>query len=132
VSDREKIIAACVEARFFAEGWGVPAVIEIDGVQPFEMFGYDRPLLWETPDYKGNLPRMYNTGVNTIGFHAAGESLTEDIRGKDWLTITGDGKHATTVIRRYSGGLNGDGIEATLVKIGDDWFVTDMEQRYVS
>jgi hypothetical protein len=39
---------------------------------------------------------------------------------------------ARTVISRYSGGLNGDGIEVTLTKVGDEWFATDLQMRYVS
>jgi hypothetical protein len=31
-------------------------------------------------------------------------------------------KTARTVISRYSGGLNGDGMEVTLKKVGDEWF----------
>ena len=38
-------------------------------------------------------------------------------------TVSADGRTATTLITRYSGGLNGDGTQATLRKIGDDWLV---------
>ena len=55
----------------FAQDWGSPAVIEIEGVEPFELYGYGRRLVWETPSYKGSLPSMYGTGINTLGFHAA-------------------------------------------------------------
>jgi outer membrane protein assembly factor BamB len=131
LGDREKIIATCLEARFFAQDWGTPGVLQIDGVEPFELYGYGRRLLWETPAYKGSLGAMYGTGMNSLGFHAAVE-FTESREGKDWVEISADGRKATTTIRRYSGGLNGDGIIATLIKVGDDWFVTDMRMAYVS
>jgi hypothetical protein len=118
LGDKEKIISACVEARFFAADWGVPTMIAVDGVAPFEMYGYPRVMFWRTADYKGELPQMYNTGVNTLGFEA--------------IKLSADGKSASTLISRYSGGLNGDGIEVSLVKVGDEWLVTSMRMRYVS
>lgn len=125
MGDKEKIVAACVEARFYLEDWGVPAVLEVEGVEPFEMYGYRRPLLWVTPAYDGVLPKMYGTGMNTLGFHSERE-------GDPPIQIDPDGKTARTLISRYSGGLNGDGIAVTLIKVGQEWFVTDMQMMYVS
>lgn len=133
LGDREKIIAACIEARFFARPYDVPTTLEVKGVKPFEFYGYGDTVLWTGDGYKGTLPKMYNTGVNTIGFSppyerdAAGRS-----RDEDWLKIEPDGKHATTSIARYSGGLNGDGSNVKLVKVGDDWFVTEIQLMIVS
>ncbi len=36
------------------------------------------------------------------------------------------------MISRYSGGLNGEGVEVVLRRVGDEWFVTDLITRYVS
>jgi hypothetical protein len=132
LGDREKIIAACVEAHFFANDWGAPAMISVDGVKPFEFYGYPHTVFWRTADYTGTLPECYGNGVNSLSFHAVSDDREEDVRGKDWLTLGADGKTARTMFSRYSGGLNGEGIEVRLVKVGDDWFVTDMVTRYVS
>ena len=118
LGDKEKIIAACVEARFFAADWGVPTMISVDGTEPFEMYGYPRALFWETDSYNGELPKMYNTGVNMLNLRP--------------IRIAPDGRSATTLISRYSGGLNGDGIGVSLIKIGDEWVVTKMQMEYVS
>jgi outer membrane protein assembly factor BamB len=132
LGDREKIIAACLEARFFAQGWGVPAVIEVEGVAPFEMYGYDRPLLWTTADYKGTLPKMYNTGVNTLSMEPAVFDPEAKERPKDWLKMGADGKTAIAGFRRYSGGLNGEGYAVALKKVGDEWLVVNMRMMYIS
>ncbi len=126
MGDREKVVAACVEARFYGGNWGTPAVIEVKQLKPFEMYGYHGPLLWGTDAFKGTLPKMYGTGMNSLTFHSAAE------RGTDWVEFGADGRSAITLISRYSGGLNGDGIRATLIKVGDDWFVTGLEMMYVS
>ena len=43
-----------------------------------------------------------------------------------------DGLTARTVITRLSGGLNGDGFEVRLRKVGDEWFVVDLELVFLS
>jgi hypothetical protein len=40
MNDREKIIAAFVDAKFFEDVWNTPALIEVEGIQAFEMYGY--------------------------------------------------------------------------------------------
>jgi hypothetical protein len=47
-----------------------------------------------------------------------------------WTAAVGDNVVVTAV--RGSGQLNGDGIEVTPRKIGDDWFVIDLTMQYVS
>ncbi len=126
LGDKEKIIAACVEARFFCQDWETPAVIDVEGLAPFEMYGYQQPLLWSVKGYSGELPRMYNTGMNSIGFSSAAREEGPPI------AIGADGTSATTLISRYSGGLNGDGIVAKLIKVGDEWFVVSLKMAYVS
>lgn len=132
IGDVEKIIAACVEARFFDMGWGVPAMISVEGVKPFELYGYQHPILWQTPDYKGDLPTMYNTGVNMLSFLPYRSSFEENAQGKTPVQISADGKSATTLISRYSGGLNGDGTAVRLIKVGEDWLVVSLVTVYVS
>ena len=120
-------------ARFFAADWGTPAVIEVEGVEPFEMYGYPEPLLWANKGYAGDLPRMYGTGMNTLNFQHAGEKFDfEHEEEGPLITISKDGKTATTLISRYSGGRNGDGNAVKLVKIGDEWFVVSIGIVYVS
>jgi hypothetical protein len=129
LGDTEKIIAACVEARFFLEDWGVPAILEVEGVQPFELYGYAPPVLWHVGPGTSPMGELYGGGVNMIGFH-----LPEGVapKGSDLIAYGPGRKTARTTLRRYSGGLNGDGCEFTLKKIGDDWFVAEMELRYQS
>lgn len=133
LGDREKIVAAAVAAHFFGNDWGVPAVISVKNVTPFEMAGYPEPLIWTSEGTEGPLSSMYGTGVNRIDFQPVlrgdDAKITEET---DWLEISPDGKTARTIISRYSGGLNGEGMEVTLRKVGDDWFVVDMKMAYVS
>lgn len=133
VDDREKIVAACVEARFFAEDWRIPAVIRAKDIKPFELYGYGGTLVWEGDGYRGWLPDMFGTGVNAITFSPAVFNPEElGRRNGDWLKIEPDGKHALTLISCYSGGLSGDGWNVWLVKVGQDWFVTKIERAYIS
>jgi hypothetical protein len=127
--DREKIVEASVAARFFMQDWGTPAVIDVDKVGPFELYGYAAPLVWATSRKESPLGSVYAGGVNVIGFHNVDR---ESGANSDWVTFSDNGTTARTTISRYSGGLNGDGIEVVLKKIGDEWFVVDLLQRYVS
>lgn len=129
LDDNEKIVAACVEARFFLEDWGVPAVISVENTKPFELYGYKPLLIWQGAKEKSVLDSLYGGGVNFVSFHAADR---ESQQPKPFIEYSPDRLAARTVIRRYSGGLNGDGYEATLKKIDGEWFVTGLVMRYVS
>jgi len=133
MGDREKIIAAAVAAHFFEIDWRVPAVISVAKVLPFEMTGYPQPLIWTVGGREGNLGSMYGAGVNVISFEPVRRDFSQRIpKGTDWLKISADGKTANTMISRYSGGLNGEGVDVVLRKVGDEWFVTDLITVYVS
>ncbi len=129
--DGEKIIAACIEARFFEEAWDAPAILTVEGIAPFELYGYAGMVLWQKPGKEIPLSKLYGGGVNTISFYTPDR---EDKKGKKQPIIVYSPNHLTahTLISRYSGGLNGDGTEITLKKIGEEWFVVDMEVRYRS
>lgn len=130
---REKIVAAAVAAQFFENDWGVPAVISVSKIEPFEMAGYPRPLLWSIGRRESSLGSMYGGGVNSISFGPVIRDFDKEIpEDADWLEISADGKTAHTMISRYSGGLNGEGVEVVLRKVGDEWFVTDLITRIVS
>ena len=133
MGDREKIVAAAVAAQFFENDWGVPAVISVEKLAPFEMAGYPEPLMWTVGRREGTLGSMYGGGVNNIAFGPVVRDFDQKIADDaDWLEISADGKTAHTMISRYSGGLNGEGVEVVLRKVGDEWFVTDLITRYVS
>lgn len=126
LGDTEKIIAACIEAHFFEQEWGTPAILSVEGVKPLELYGYADMLLWGS---QPTLNKLYGGGVNLINF-----SSPED-RRKDkgpFIVYSKDRQRARTIISRYSGGLNGEGVEVFLQKIGDDWFVVDIQGRWVS
>ena len=133
MGDREKIVAAAVAAQFFEYDWRTPAVISVPKVAPFELTGYRHPLIWTVGRREGNLALMYGAGVNVISFEPVRRDFSQRIpKDADWLQISTDGKTAHTMISRYSGGLNGEGVEVVLRKVGDEWFVTDLITRYVS
>ncbi|MCC7435715.1 MAG: PQQ-binding-like beta-propeller repeat protein [Methanoregulaceae archaeon] len=133
LGDREKIVAAAVAAQFFENDWGVSAVISVEKVEPFEMAGYPRPLVWTLGRREGVLGSMYGGGVNSISFGPVIRDFDQKIpEDADWLEISADGKTAHTMISRYSGGLNGEGVEVVLRKVGDEWFVIDLITRFVS
>jgi hypothetical protein len=129
LGDTEKIIAACVEARFFLEDWRAPAILSVDGIKPFELYGYASTVIWQVSGRACPLGKLYGGGVNTIGFHHPDINAK---REKPMIEYSPDRKTARTAIRRYSGGLNGDGIEVRLKRIGDEWFVVDLRGLYVS
>lgn len=127
LGDREKIVAAAVAAKFFVGWQTTPATISVDGVEPFELYGYGLPLYWESEKNRNPLHEVYGAGMNSIGFH----NFFENKMG-DWLELSPDGKRAQLMITRYSGGLNGEGEEVKLIKVGDEWFVVEITMRYVS
>lgn len=129
LGDNEKIVAASIEARFFGEAWSTPAILGVEGVKPFELYGYPQAVIWYSGTGETALNKMYGGGVNTIGFHSPDERSRD---AKAFIKFSPDRKTARTIISRYSGGLNGDGTEVVLKKIGDEWFVVDMIGRYVS
>ncbi|HET6383973.1 MAG TPA: PQQ-binding-like beta-propeller repeat protein [Armatimonadota bacterium] len=129
LQDDEKVIAACIDARFFSQDWGVPAVLSVKTVKPFELYGYSSPVLWQQTGKPGPLDRFYGGGVNMLSFEYPS---TKAPTNGSVIEYGADRTTAWTIISRYSGGRDGDGIEATLKKIGDDWFVTDLQERYIS
>ena len=132
LNDKEKIIAACVEAKFFAQSWEVPAIVSVKDIKPFEMLGLDCFLLWQSDGKNNSLGKMYGAGMNRIGFSPPMKNFEDSTEGKDVIQISPDGKSAETLISRYSGGLNGEGEVVKLIKRGDEWFVIAIEMRFVS
>lgn len=132
LGDTEKIVAACVEAHFFeSDGWyRTPAVIAVEGVKPFQMSGYPGILLWDVAGTH-SLHAVYGGGTNQIGIMAPRDF---DDKGpeKPMIVYSTDRMTAETMISRYSGGLNGEGVYVKLKKVGDEWFVVDMQTRFVS
>lgn len=136
LGDTEKIVAACVEAHFFSGGYEyTPANISVQGVEPFEMYGYGGTLIWPKEGAKSGLDRSYGAGMNSIGFSPFIDDFRADAKDytkKPIVRFSDNGMTAETLISRYSGGLNGEGMNVKLKKIGDDWFVVEMRMAYVS
>lgn len=127
LGDKEKIVEACLQARFFQQDWGAPGLISVEGVEPFEIAGYGaNPLIWAPKSGTCPLNQIYGGGVNLLNLHGASEQGGPDIQ------FSADGREAVTVFSRYSGGLNGDGYRVKLRKFGDDWLVVEMTMAYVS
>ncbi len=136
LNDDEKIVAACVEARFFGLTDESPAVLTVAGVKPFQLYGYPSTIMWSPPEKRKaakwipphrGLASVYAGGVNLIEILPPGDQQHDPM-----IQYGKNHKSATTLIRRYSGGLNGEGIEVKLIKIGNEWFVVDMRLQYVS
>ena len=72
--DDEKILAASLEARFFEEDWGVPAILSAPGVKPFELYGYGSMVLWDVAGHKIPLGDLYGGGVNIVSFNSPDET----------------------------------------------------------
>jgi len=132
LSDVEQIVAASLEARFFESRWSVPAILSVPDIEPFELYGYPNIVVWKTNLAGHPFEGIYGGGVNDIGFQAPEEDGPRDDAHGPFVEFSDDGMTARTVIRRYSGGLNGDGIEVLLEKIGDQWFVIDLKLSFLS
>ncbi len=133
MGDKEKIIATCLETHFIQ--WGPeapPALISVDGMKPFEMYGYGGPLIWSESSTKSGLKASYGAGMNAIGFSPFITDFRKELVNDEVIKFSDDGKSAATLIQRYSGGLNGEGMNVKLKKIGDDWFVVEMTMAYIS
>ncbi|MFN3650969.1 MAG: PQQ-binding-like beta-propeller repeat protein [Armatimonadota bacterium] len=132
LSEVEKVIAACLDAKFFGYDALPPAVIAVEGVKAFELYGYAGVVLSPVPGKAASLSRVYGGGMNTIGFTSPDWGHSRAGKQQALVVFSEDGKTARTTISRYSGGLNGEGEEATLRKVGDDWFVVKLEGKWVS
>jgi hypothetical protein len=126
LGDDEKIVAACIEARFFEEDWGTPALVNAAGVKPFKVFGYRGLTIWDEGPAQKELASVYSGGVNIVTVYS------EDRNSKSCIDYAPDHKSAHTMIRRYSGGLNGEGWDVDLVKIGNEWYVVSLKMKYIS
>ncbi|MDQ2985438.1 MAG: PQQ-binding-like beta-propeller repeat protein [Armatimonadota bacterium] len=131
LGDREKIASAAIEARFFGWSNAGPAVLTIEGMRPFEVYGYGGTVIWEASRREGNLSGNFGAGVQIISLFAP-EVEGEETEYPDFVRYYEEGTVAKTIVSRSSGGLNGDGYEVTLRKVGDDWYVVGMKLRYVS
>jgi outer membrane protein assembly factor BamB len=129
LGDTEKILAACVEARFFASRWDTPCLFSPEGVTPFELYGSLGVVIWPAPRQMHPLYSVYEGGVNQINFYAPGEGSTQK---RELVAYSADRQSARVMISRYSGGLNGDTHEVFLKKLDGDWFVVDFQLRSVS
>src|SRR5439155_23656697 len=124
-------------ARFFLEEETVPAVLVVEGVRPFELYGCPSTVIWQTNRRPGPLATCSGRGVNVIGFiHPSVFDLKHPpkVVPPRWRFIqySPDRKTARTIINRHSGNMNADGILLTLRKTGDDWFVVDFRMAYAA
>jgi hypothetical protein len=127
LEDTEKIIAACIEARFFLDDRGTPAILSVEGVKPFEVYGYAQTVMWQVSRRASPMGKLYGGGVNMVDFS---QPERGGPRKPGFVQYGPDHKTARTMIGRVSGGLNGDWIEATLKKVDDELFVVDLRTRY--
>ena len=125
LGDTEKIVAACIEAWFFQENSPAPAMVYVDNVQPFELFGYPSILMWPRPEGGSPLYSTVDRGMVVITFEPSSQP-------GGFISYSADHKSAHTVMHYYTGGSSGEKDEVTLKKIGDDWFVVDIQVRSVS
>ncbi len=126
LGDDEKIVAACIEARFFQEDWPT-ALISATGVKPFKVYGYRGGVaIWNEGDRQKELASVYSGGVNLVSVY------NEKENAKSCIEYSPDHKSAHTMIRRYSGGLDGEGWNVDLIKIGDEWYVVKLQMKYIS
>jgi len=137
LGDAEKIVAACVEARFFLQDWDAPAVLNVKDVQPFELYGYSSILLWPDDSRKQSQSGIFGDGMLSIGIYSPGlrSGRAPPAKGpskRSVIEYDPDGKTARTSIYSYSGGVDGDSVEVKLKKMGVEWFVVDMEMHGVS
>lgn len=129
LGDTEQIVAACIEARFFLHSRDVPAYLEVDNIKPFEFYGYPGTMVWRVPERVVPLAKFFSGGMNVIEL----DPVTDETQKvKSFIQYAPDHKTAHATISRYSGGLNGEGYEMTLKKIGEEWFVIDMKMTYIS
>ncbi|MBB6049943.1 PQQ-binding-like beta-propeller repeat protein [Armatimonas rosea] len=129
LDDTEKILAACVEAYFFAFHWDTPSLFSLYGVTPFELYGSSGVALWHASGEMNPLFSVYEGGVNLINFYAPGE---ESKQKRERVAYSADRQSARVMISRYAGGLDGDTSEVFLKKIEGEWFVVDFQLRLVS
>ncbi|HLK58175.1 MAG TPA: PQQ-binding-like beta-propeller repeat protein [Chthonomonadaceae bacterium] len=120
LGDTEKILAACIEARFFEAEEAEEAILYVPGVKPFKIYGYPSTLQWY--DSRG----VNGGGAISIAFSLPHGDMEREGR---FIRYSPDGKMARTLIFATSGPRSGNGFEMTLIKVADDWFVVECQHR---
>jgi len=121
LGDREKIMAACVNAFFFGSKPRGPVVmINRPDVKPFEIYGLGRPLVW--------LDSTARLASHPYGSAKIFFSSKPDVQNDaGWLTLSDNGKSAQTVLNT-GWTQNSQYVSISLQKFGNDWFVTHMRE----
>jgi hypothetical protein len=117
MGDTEKIVAACLEAHYFGSQYARPAVLKLD-MKPFEVPASPNMIIWQTPQNPAPFNGLFGGGFNSLS-----------IGGFRYST---DHRTVKVSFGRVSGGLNGNGSDITLKKIGEEWFVIDIQETWIS
>ncbi len=136
LSDAEEVLAAILEARYhFSSNDGPAIFFAPKGLKPFEMVGWNGPLLWqEQVDKRWSTPleQCYEQGVGFISFRGSSQSKTPASWEESVLSWNSDRTEARTTISTYYGGRSGNGYTAVVRKIDGHWVVVAMQRAYVS
>lgn len=117
LSELEQVMAAAFEARHrFAWRTDRPAVITVEGAAPFELAGWQGPVLWEDDKSATEVPDQYWNGMAIIEL-----SIPEEPRSPEQIR---DGIYQVR-ISTYYGGLDGETHLVTVQKFGDRFLVIE-------
>ncbi|MFN3650968.1 MAG: hypothetical protein ACK47B_15440 [Armatimonadota bacterium] len=123
LGDSEKIVAAALEALFFAREPGLPALLHVENMAPFEMYGFPDTLLWERPDRKHSLRRFKNYGNYLIGVGPPDRSIYPEL-----IELNAARDRARVQVGWSFTVRHGSSYVVTLRKIEGDWYVIDSSE----
>lgn len=124
-TEAEKVINAAIEARYHNWERDLPALIDMEGVKPFEVVGWSGPMLWSTDGEKweSELSACYERGVALISVYG---------NEKEPVVFNAAKDEASLSISTYFGGLSGDTYGVRLKKFGNEWIVIAMGMTSIS
>lgn len=135
VSDAEMVLAAAFDSQFHFDTTEAAGIFTAPkDMKPFQMSGRRGPTIWlreDKHDFSTPLEQCYESGLVIIQF----DDLSRG-KGKPWqdrlIKWNRDHTEASVRISTYSGGLNGQGVNVTVKRFGNDWLVIKTEVAYVS
>jgi outer membrane protein assembly factor BamB len=134
----QKILAAAFEASYRFYAWRpVPCIVEMpEGVEPFELAGWESIILSKRHEGKLPLDAIERRGVGLIHFALPqsdfGNDTLQKLRKGDVILWNKDRTEAKVHVVQYFGMLDAGGDDVRLKKFGNHWVVIEIKPIWAS
>jgi len=134
----QQVLAAAFEARFrFIGERNVPCLVQLpEGVEPFELSGWDWIIVTQGARGESPLTKLVGEGIAAVSFWAPSFDLSGGaVRGRERTSVilwNQERTEAKLELETYYGGLNATGYDIRLRKSGEHWVVIEATMQWIS